>query len=138
MFEPIINEYLENAACKDWSIIAILEYIKSKSQINADMIEIVKGEIYSVLQSFRDTHNVHVHENAKNKARRLLTNFDKSFVSADVKFFIDELELRNERREFHITVCRNVTSANTLQALEVRFNAILRKNNVTIGLIKIL
>ncbi|CAG8470600.1 9641_t:CDS:2 [Paraglomus occultum] len=118
MFESIINEYLESEACKNWSIIAILEYIKSKSRITADMIEVVKEEIYSALQIFRDTHNVHVHVNAKNKARRILASFEKSFASVDVKLFIHELELHNERREFHLTVCRNVTSSNTLQALE--------------------
>ncbi|CAG8588468.1 14864_t:CDS:2, partial [Acaulospora colombiana] len=32
--------------------------------------------------------------------------------------FINELELKDERRGFHLAVCRNVTSSNTLQALE--------------------
>ncbi|CAJ0831215.1 16186_t:CDS:2, partial [Entrophospora sp. SA101] len=36
----------------------------------------------------------------------------------DVKHFIDEVQLKNERKEFNIAVCQNVTSANTLQTLK--------------------
>ncbi|RHZ84226.1 hypothetical protein Glove_84g176 [Diversispora epigaea] len=118
MFELIINEYLENTKCKDWTIIGILKYIESKSQMSTDIIETLKTEIYSALQNFRDSHNIHIHENAKNKARKFLTSFDKLFSSANVNNFIDELELKDEKREFHLTVRRNVTSSNTLQALE--------------------
>ncbi|CAG8676072.1 1126_t:CDS:1, partial [Funneliformis mosseae] len=58
----------------------------------------------------------------KNRARKILINFDKIFSSADIRNFIDELELVDERREFHLTMHQNVISANTLQALEVSFN----------------
>ncbi|CAG8512591.1 7150_t:CDS:2, partial [Acaulospora colombiana] len=118
MFELIINEYLGNTMCKDWTIIGMLKYIESKSEISTDIIETLKTEIYSALQNFRDSHNIHIHENAKKKARKILTSFDKSFSSVNVNNFINELELKDERRGFHLAVRRNVTSSSTLQALE--------------------
>jgi len=124
MFESIVKEYLESTACKDWKIISILEHVKLKSNnISVDIIETLKTEINAVLQSIRDSQNVHIHENTKNKARKFLSCFDKLFSSVDVKNFIDELELANERREFLTTVLRNVASANTLQTLKVSFKA---------------
>ncbi|CAG8757104.1 8163_t:CDS:2, partial [Acaulospora morrowiae] len=105
MFELIINEYLGNTMCKDWTIIDMLEYVESKSEISTDLIETLKTEIYSTLQNFRDTHNIHIHENAKNKA------------------------LINERRGFHLAVRRNVTSSNTLQALEGKEIEEIRNTN---------
>nr|CAG8632891.1 13115_t:CDS:2 [Entrophospora candida] len=66
MFESIVNDYLESTPYKEWSIIAILQYTASKSELSRDTIDILKIDSYSVLQ----------------------------------------------------TVCRNVTSANTLQTLK--------------------
>ena len=62
----------------------------------------------------------YVHELAKKKARKILTNYHKVFFSANVKRFIDEIELKNEKKEFHTSISRRVTSASTLRALEVR------------------
>jgi hypothetical protein len=42
---------------------------------------------------------------AKNKANKVLSNYDKSFSSDDVKRFIDEVQLKNERKEFNMAVC---------------------------------
>ena len=47
------------------------------------------------------------------KKAKISTGFDRSFYSADVadvKYSINKLELKNEKREFHTTVCRNVTA----------------------------
>ncbi|PKK72975.1 hypothetical protein RhiirC2_776584 [Rhizophagus irregularis] len=48
----------------------------------------------------------YVHEFAKKKARKILTNYDKLFFSADIKRFIDEIELKNEKKEFHTSISR--------------------------------
>ena len=60
----------------------------------------------------------------------MLSSFDKSFFSADVKHFIDELKLKHEKREYHTAICRKITSANTLQTLEVSFKSKLRNDSV--------
>ncbi|CAG8483649.1 6295_t:CDS:10 [Ambispora gerdemannii] len=59
------------------------------------------------------TPNIAFKADDKSNARKILPSFDKLFSSADVKNFIDELELKDERSEF-----QNVASASTLQALE--------------------
>ncbi|CAG8833605.1 31844_t:CDS:2, partial [Gigaspora margarita] len=48
----------------------------------------------------------------------MLETLKESFSSTNMKQFTDRLELKTDKREFHITVCRNVTSTSTLQALE--------------------
>ena len=126
MFESTVNEYLETTPCKDWTIIAVLEHTASKFELSIDTFQILKGDFYSVLLSISESKSLHIHQNAKNKAKKILTGFNGSFSSADVKHFIDKLELKNERREFHTTVCRNVTVASTLQALKVSCKANLR------------
>jgi len=129
-----VNEHLENTQCKDWSIIAILEHTASKFELSMDTFKILKADLYSVLSSLSESKNLHIHQNAKNRAKKILTGFDKSFSSTDVQHFIDKLELKDEKREFHTTVCRNVTSASTLQAIEVSHQAnlgIKRCNNLT-------
>jgi hypothetical protein len=68
MFELMITEYLQQTAYKDWSIVSILQYVKSKSVLSADMFETLKTEIYSVLRSFSDPNSINLHENAKKKA----------------------------------------------------------------------
>lgn len=81
--------------------------------------------MYSLLQSL--SGKCYVHEFAKKKARKILTNYNKSFFSADVKRFIDEIELKNEKKEFHTSISRRVTSASTLRALEVSLKENLRE-----------
>ncbi|CAG8737810.1 12524_t:CDS:2, partial [Funneliformis caledonium] len=118
MFESIANEFLQRTPVKDWSIISLLKYIESKSELSADMIEILREEIYSVLRGFSDDININVHGNAKKRAKKLLSNFDKLFSSGDVNNFIEELKLKEERREYYMAFRRKITSANSLQTLE--------------------
>ncbi|CAG8769272.1 15_t:CDS:2 [Dentiscutata erythropus] len=99
----------------NWSVVKLLEYVESKSDISDDVFETLKEEIRSMLLSYKSSCNTN--ENAKNKAGKILSSFDKSFSSTDVKQFIDRLKLKGDKREFHTTVCRNVASASTLQAL---------------------
>ncbi|CAG8597242.1 927_t:CDS:2 [Funneliformis mosseae] len=118
MFESIANEFLQRTPVKDWSIISLLKYIESKSELSADMIEILREEIYSVLRGFNDDININVHRNAKKRAKKLLSNFDKLFSSGNVNNFIEELKLKEERREYYMAIRRKIISANSLQTLE--------------------
>jgi hypothetical protein len=126
MFESITNEFLQRTPVKDWSIISLLKYIDSKYELSAELIETVKAEIYSVLRSFSDDININLHGNAKKRAKKLLSNFDKLFSSADVDHFINELKLKEERREYLLALNRKITSTNSLQTLEVSFKGKLR------------
>ncbi|CAB4415978.1 unnamed protein product [Rhizophagus irregularis] len=117
MFESLLNDYFDHNPQKEWSIINALRYIESKSELlSSDTINTFKDDMYSLLQSLGG--KCYVHEFAKKKARKILTNYDKSFFSADIKRFIDEIELKNEKKEFHTSISRRVTSASTLRALE--------------------
>jgi len=55
-------------AYKNWSIIALLKYDESKFILSVDMIGTLKTEVYSILRSFSDPHNINLHENAKKKS----------------------------------------------------------------------
>ncbi|KAF0408424.1 hypothetical protein F8M41_008503 [Gigaspora margarita] len=122
MFESLLNDYFDHNPQKEWSVINALRYIEPKTELlSLDTINIFKDDMYSLLCSLSD--KCYVHEFAKKKARKILTNYDKSFFSADVKRFVDEIELKNEKKEFHTLINRRVTSASTLRALEVRLKA---------------
>ncbi|CAG8838516.1 30663_t:CDS:2, partial [Racocetra persica] len=117
MFESLLNDYFDHNPQKEWSVINALRYIEPKTELlSLDTINIFKDDMYSLLCSLSD--KCYVHEFAKKKARKILTNYDKSFFSADVKRFIDEIELKNENKAFHTSINRRVTSASTLRALE--------------------
>src|SRR6185312_4282691 len=119
MFESIANEYLQHTAYKNWSVISILEYIKSKSDLSADMFGTLKADIYSVLRNFSDHHNIRLHQNAKKKAIKLLSNFNDSWSSTKVRLFIEGLKLNDKEAEYRTTMRRKIASSNALQALEV-------------------
>jgi hypothetical protein len=122
MFESLLNDYFDHNPQKEWSVINALRYIESKSELlSSDTINTFKDDMYSLLQSLGG--KCYVHEFAKKKARKILTNYDKSFFSADIKRFIDEIELKNEKKEFHTSISQRVTSASTLRALEVSLKA---------------
>ncbi|CAG8743117.1 6639_t:CDS:2, partial [Acaulospora morrowiae] len=89
-----------------------------KCELSSDLFETLKEDVYSVLQKFGDRQNINSHENAKKRARKLLSSFDKTCSSTGVRRFIDGLKLRDEEIEFRTTLFRKITSSNTLQALE--------------------
>ncbi|CAG8490541.1 2970_t:CDS:10 [Paraglomus occultum] len=127
MFESLLRDYFDNNPQKEWSIINALRYIESKTELlSSDTINIFKDDMYSLLQSLSDKR--YVHEFAKKKAKKILANYDKSFSSGDIKRFIDEIELKNEKKEFQISISRRVTSASTLKALEEH-----REDRIAIG-----
>ena len=113
-------------AIKDWSIISLLKYVKSKSVLFFDNIRILKIEIYSVLWSFSELHNINFHENVKKRAWKILSEFDKAFSSVIVKNFIDELKLKDEKKEFLIVWSYKITLINALQSLKMSFKVNIR------------
>ncbi|CAG8678519.1 3989_t:CDS:2 [Funneliformis caledonium] len=135
MFELIVIEYLQQTAYKDWSIVSLLQYVEAKSELSADMIETLKSEIYSVLRSFSDPNSINLHENAKKRAWKLLSEFDKAFSSTVVKIFIEGLKLQDERKESLTAFSRKITSIDALRSLEEQRMAkvlieIMRKEEV--------
>lgn len=77
MFELILNEYFKITEYSNWSVVKILEYVESKSDISDDVFETLKEEIRSILLSYKSSCNTN--ENSKNKAGKILSSFDKSF-----------------------------------------------------------
>ena len=67
MFELIAIEFFQHTPLKDWYIVSLLKYVKSKTELSVDMLETLKTEIRSVLRVFSDVNNKHIHENAKKK-----------------------------------------------------------------------
>ncbi|CAG8721472.1 12141_t:CDS:2, partial [Acaulospora morrowiae] len=98
MFESVVTEYLEITLNKNWSLFGILEFVRSKSnpKLSVATIDDFKDDLYKILKKYQDKCNVHV--NAKNKASKILSNFDSSFSTAEVKQFIKNLEYHEEAR----------------------------------------
>ncbi|CAG8501089.1 14814_t:CDS:2, partial [Acaulospora colombiana] len=98
MFESVVTEYLETKLNKNWSLFGILEFARSKSnpKLFVAAIDDFKDDLYKILKKYQDKCNVHV--NAKNKASKILSNFDSSFSTAEVKQFIKNLEYHEEAR----------------------------------------
>ncbi|RHZ44068.1 hypothetical protein Glove_767g15 [Diversispora epigaea] len=109
MFESTITEYLDKIKSKDWSILGILEFLRSNSKLSVPTIDDLKEDLYAILQSYRDKANIHVY--TKNKVTKILSNFDSTFNTAEVKQFIKDLEFREEARI-------NVTSTYTATVLK--------------------
>ncbi|CAG8729698.1 802_t:CDS:2 [Funneliformis caledonium] len=117
MFESLLNEYFDKTLYKEWSIVNVLRYVEPKTELSEYTINnTLKDDLYSLLQSLGG--KCYANEYAKKKAKKLLSNYDKIFSSVAVKRFIDEIELKNEKKEFNVVIRRNVASASTLQALE--------------------
>ncbi|CAG8655823.1 14395_t:CDS:10, partial [Funneliformis mosseae] len=57
-----LNDYLESTPYKEWSIIAILQYTVSKSELSKDTIDILKTDSYSVLWNLCKRCNTQVKE----------------------------------------------------------------------------
>src|SRR6266542_5901763 len=122
MFESLLNEYVDHTPQKEWSVINALRFIESKTEmLSIDTINTFKTDLYSLLRN--KSEKGYAHEFDKKKANKLLSKYDRTFSSVDVKRFIDEIELKNEKKEFQTTISRNVTSASTLQALGVSLKA---------------
>lgn len=127
MFEIIINEYLDTTLSKEWSVLGILEFARPK--LSVDTIKEFKEDLYAILRKYSEKCNVHAY--AKNKTKKILTNFDTSFSTVEVRKFINDLE-------FHAEMRVNVTSAYTVEVLKdqqenrKRINQ-LRNDNISDG-----
>ncbi|CAG8707121.1 12098_t:CDS:2, partial [Dentiscutata heterogama] len=110
MFESVVTEYLETTLNKNWTLLGILEFARSKSspKLSVATIDDFKEDLYKILRRYQEKFNVHV--NAKNKASKILSSFDSSFSTAEVKQFIKDLEYHEEARI-------NVTSTYTATVL---------------------
>ncbi|CAB4409154.1 unnamed protein product [Rhizophagus irregularis] len=95
MFKPIIAKYLSEMKYEHWPIISILKYTKSKCRLYSDSINDLKSNIYASLRSYRENDN---HVNVNNKLNKIITDFEKSFSTAEVKEFIDKLQEEQEER----------------------------------------
>ena len=111
MFESTITEYLDKTKNKDWSILGILEFSRLNSKLSVATIKDFKEDLYAILSKCKDKCNTHV--NAKSKAKKILSNFDSMFFTAEVKQFVKDLEYHEEARV-------NVTSTYTVTVLKVR------------------
>jgi len=92
---------------KEWSVLGILEFARPK--LSVDTIKESKEDLYAILQKYSEKNNVHAY--AKNKTKKILTNFDAHFSTVEVRKFIYDLE-------FHAEVRVNVTSAYTVEVLK--------------------
>ncbi|CAG8710657.1 1459_t:CDS:2, partial [Acaulospora morrowiae] len=103
-----MTEYLDKTKSKDWTILGILKFARSKSSLSVATINDFKEELYAILQSYHDKCNIHI--NSKNKATKILSNFNSLFSTAEVRQFIKDLEYHEEARI-------NVTSTYTATVL---------------------
>ncbi|RIA93197.1 hypothetical protein C1645_27372 [Glomus cerebriforme] len=116
MFETIILEYLDSTLSKDWSVLGVLEFARPK--LSVDMIKEFKDDLYAILQRYSEKCNVHAY--AKNKVKKILTNFDTYLSTVEVRKFINDLE-------FHAEMRVNVTSAYTVEVLKVSLRKIWKQ-----------
>jgi hypothetical protein len=87
MFETIIMEYLDTTLHKDWSVLEILKSALPK--LSVDMFKEFKDDLYAVLQRYSKKCNVHAH--ARNKVKKILSNFDTNLSTVEVRKFISDL-----------------------------------------------
>ncbi|RUS34033.1 hypothetical protein BC938DRAFT_482780 [Jimgerdemannia flammicorona] len=116
MFQRLVFDYLDETRHKDWSIITILQYLESKQELSVDMLNDIKDDIYAVLRSYIKKENVN--ENAKKKATKILTTYDKSFSSTELSQFKNKLRRRAEEEEHKTALRMKAASACTIEDLK--------------------
>jgi hypothetical protein len=50
MFKSIVQEYLDNTKYSQWSIVSILNYVRSKQRLYIHDADDLKSDVYAVLQ----------------------------------------------------------------------------------------
>ncbi|CAG8712818.1 8122_t:CDS:2 [Gigaspora margarita] len=128
MFESTIIKYLDTVKSKDWSIIGILEFAQSNSntKLSVATLNDFKEDLYSILSSYNDKCNVHVL--AKNKVAKILSKFNSSFSTAEVKQFIKDLEYHEEAR-INITSTYTATVLRDQQENQILIDQLREKSN---------
>ncbi|RUS34037.1 hypothetical protein BC938DRAFT_482707 [Jimgerdemannia flammicorona] len=116
MFRDIVFDYLSSVRYKDWSIISMLQYIESKQELYVDMIDNIKKDIYTVLQSYEKSESVS--KNAKKKMNRMLSAYDKLFSTVEVSQFKNKLRYKTEAEEHKTALRMKLTSACTNEDLK--------------------
>ncbi|CAG8597453.1 4371_t:CDS:2 [Paraglomus occultum] len=106
MFESVVTEYLDKTKGKYWSILGILEFARSNTnpKLSVATIDDFKDDLFAVLRSYTKKCNIHVY--TRNRATKILSQFNSLFSTAEVKQFIKDLEYHEEAR-------LNVTSTYT-------------------------
>ncbi|CAG8560428.1 6057_t:CDS:2, partial [Acaulospora colombiana] len=80
------------------------------------MLDGVKDEIYVVLQDYKDGKNIN--QNAKKKVDKLLSTYNKSFMTVEVLRFKDKLRWKAEEEEQKAALRMKAASACTVEDLE--------------------
>ena len=81
------------------------------------MLDDVKGDIYNVFQDYKDRKNVN--QNAKKRVGKLLSTYDKSFMTAEVLRFKDKLRWKAEEEEHRAALRMKAASTCTVEDLKV-------------------
>ena len=108
---------LNSVKYTDWSIVSILEYIASKQNLYADMLDDVKGDIYDVFHDYY--HRQNINRNAKTKVSKLLSIYDTSFKTVQVLRFKDKLRWKAEEEEHRAALRMKAASTCTVEDLKV-------------------
>ncbi|CAG8575772.1 10503_t:CDS:2 [Paraglomus brasilianum] len=88
MFESTVEDYLNDTAYTEWSILSILEHVERKKKIYVDDVEDLKKAIYNTLQHYK------------------------------FKRFLRHLVIKEEEENLRISVQQNMTATYTVEALK--------------------
>ncbi|RUS15490.1 hypothetical protein BC937DRAFT_92381 [Endogone sp. FLAS-F59071] len=100
-FESIIEDYLNNTTCTEWSILSILKYTESKEKIYVDDVGSLKDAIYTMFRHYKSRKNIQQRVNGK--LGKLLDNYDVSFGTPKVKRFLNDLRIREEEDDLQVS-----------------------------------
>ncbi|CAG8607219.1 6781_t:CDS:10 [Funneliformis mosseae] len=116
MYDSTIEEYLNTTRYNEWSILSILKYTESKHGLCIDNVNILKDEIYTTLR--RHYHRENMQQRAISKLDKLLKSYDKYFNAMEVEQFMNELRKKEEERNLHTSIRRNMIVSYNVEALK--------------------
>ncbi|CAG8661111.1 10859_t:CDS:10 [Funneliformis caledonium] len=116
MYDSTIEEYLNTTKYNEWSILSILKYTESKHGLCIDNVNILKDEIYTTLR--RHYHRENMQQRAISKLDKLLKSYDKYFNAMEVEQFMNELRKKEEERNLHTSIRRNMIVSYNVEALK--------------------
>ncbi|RHZ52881.1 hypothetical protein Glove_456g11 [Diversispora epigaea] len=114
MFDSIIDEYFNTTQSSNWSIPSVLKYVESKRYLYVDDISILKSEVYAVLR--RHQNRMNMQQRAVSKLEKLLNNYDRLFSVKEIEQFINDLKKKEEEKDLHTSIRRNVTVVYNVEA----------------------
>ena len=89
-----IAEYLRKMPCKEWYPESCLRYVTSKCPLSSQHEQEVKDELKCQLLHTNTVDNVSVSQWARNKATRLICNFDNMFQTEEITAIFQELDVK--------------------------------------------